>query len=89
MDSEIKEISKQIADVREWLVRLDTKIDHLQSVKQTAEEADKKADEALMIAKENAKDIEEIKADDKNKWRAIYGTIASFLTALALYYFTR
>jgi len=71
------ELNEKIADIREWLVRIDTKVDFLNEVKRTAEEAESKADEALAISKENREDIREMKAN--TKW--VWGTI---LTAIAI-----
>ena len=72
-------ISRDIAELREWLVRIDTKVDYLNDVKHTAEEADAKADKALAIAQENREDIRDMKAN--TKW--VWGTIIAVLGLLA------
>ncbi|MGN2662184.1 holin [Bacillus stratosphericus] len=58
-------ISRDIAELREWLVRIDTKVDYLHDVKHTAEEADAKANKALALGEENRKDIRDMKANTK------------------------
>lgn len=52
-----RELNDKISDIREWLVRIDTKVDFFNDVKYTAERAEKKADEALLKADDNAEDI--------------------------------
>ncbi|MEC0483362.1 hypothetical protein ABE068_20625 [Bacillus glycinifermentans] len=47
------ELNDKIADIREWLVRIDTKVDYFNEVKHTADRAHEKADEALALAKES------------------------------------
>lgn len=56
-----RELNEKIADIREWLVRIDTKMDMMNEVKHTAERAEQKADKALMQSVDNEKDIEGIK----------------------------
>jgi hypothetical protein len=72
-------ISRDIAELREWLVRIDTKVDYLNDVKHTAEEADAKADKALALAEENREDIRDMKAN--SKW--VWGTMIAVLGILA------
>ena len=56
-----RELNDKIYEIREWLVRIDTKMDHINGIKRTPEEADNKAEKALNLAEENAQDIEDIK----------------------------
>lgn len=86
---DMKEIRTQLADVREWLVRLDTKLDGMADVKKTADAANERSREALALAQENARDIAEIKADDRRKWGAIGGMAASFIVSILIYFLTR
>ena len=79
--------NEKIADIREWLVRIDTKVDYLNDVKRTAEEADSKADEALALSKVNKEAIAEIKANDKWKWSAIL-TIFGIMVSIGIAYFS-
>lgn len=58
-----RELNDKIADIREWLVRIDTKVDFFNDVKHTAERADMKADKALQKSDDNAEDISEVKED--------------------------
>ena len=87
------ELNEKIADIREWLVRIDTKVDFLNEVKHTAETAeakaeaaDAKASRALSMAQENEKDIAEIKANDKWKWSAIISILA-MVVSIGIAYF--
>jgi len=81
MGDDVKELIKQAMDIREWLARLDTKLDRLEDVKATAEEANNRAREALALAQENARDVSEMKTNDRWKWGAIVTLAASILGA--------
>lgn len=89
-----QDMNAKIADIREWLVRIDTKVDYFNDVKHTAERAETKADEAenvaseaLSLAKTNDKAIAEIKANDKWKWSAIL-TLIGFAVSIGIAYFS-
>lgn len=56
-----RELNEKIGEIREWLVRIDTKVDFLNEVKSTAERAEHKADKALQKADEQTKQIDGIK----------------------------
>lgn len=82
-----RELNDKIADIREWLVRIDTKVDFLNEVKNTADRAEAKADKALLKTDDQAEDLTEFKQDVRKemdgmrtttKW-AIGLTITSFL----------
>ncbi|MEK4970725.1 hemolysin XhlA family protein [Cytobacillus sp. FSL R7-0696] len=75
------ELNEKIADIREWLVRIDTKVDYLNEVKHTAEQADAKADQALSLAKENRDDIRDMKANTKWVWGTLL-TVAGLLVTV-------
>lgn len=85
----MKELMKQLMDVREWLVKLDTKLDHMQSVKETAEEAHEKASRALALAEENARDIAEVKTSNSRSWQVITGMGATFIVSILIYFLTK
>ena len=72
-------ISRDIAELREWLVRIDTKMDYMSEVKRVAEEAKTTADEARQLSMENREDIRDMKAN--TKW--VWGTIIAVLGLLA------
>ncbi|XSD74711.1 hemolysin XhlA family protein [Bacillus subtilis] len=74
------ELNDKIADIREWLVRIDTKVDFFNEVKTTAERADEKADEALSLAKENRADIADMKANTKWVWGVMLTVVGMLLT---------
>ncbi|MFE7820607.1 hemolysin XhlA family protein [Priestia megaterium] len=86
-----RELSEKIADIREWLVRIDTKVDYLNEVRRTAEEADRKADEGLALAKENKEDIAEMKANQQFRFNLTIGailTIIGFLVTIGIALFS-
>lgn len=56
-----RELNEKIGEIREWLVRIDTKVDFLNEVKSTAERAEQKADKALQKADEQTKQLDGIK----------------------------
>jgi hypothetical protein len=72
-------ISRDIAELREWLVRIDTKMDYMSEVKRVADEADAKADKALAMSEDNREDIRDMKAN--TKW--VWGTMIAVLGLLA------
>jgi hypothetical protein len=84
--------SRDWMEIREWLVRIDTKVDYLTEVKAKAERAETKADKALQRGDDNAESITELKnviRDELNgikttsKW-AIGLTIGSILSAASI-----
>ncbi|XOT28957.1 hemolysin XhlA family protein [Bacillus subtilis subsp. subtilis] len=79
------ELNDKIADIREWLVRIDTKVDFFNEVKTKAERADEKADEALSLAKENRADIADMKANTKWIWGVMIGVAGLAISGVALF----
>jgi hypothetical protein len=86
------ELNEKIADIREWLVRIDTKVDFLNEVKRTAEKAEEKADsadvkasKALALAEENRDDIVEMKANTKWIWGAMLTGATIIIGIVALF----
>lgn len=84
--------SRDWMEIREWLVRIDTKVDYLTEVKTKAERAEAKADKALQKADDQSANIAEIKEDFRkeidgikttSKW-AIGLTIGSILSAASI-----
>lgn len=73
-------ISRDIAELREWLVRIDTKVDYLNEVKHTAEQADAKADKALAMSEDNREDIRDMKANTKWLWGTVLTAIGLIVT---------
>ncbi|WP_078548631.1 hemolysin XhlA family protein [Litchfieldia alkalitelluris] len=78
-----RELSEKIADIREWLVRIDTKVDFLNEVKHKAEQADEKADKALVLSNENREQIRDMKANTKWVWGTIL-TVAGLLITISI-----
>jgi hypothetical protein len=87
-DELITELLKQALDIREWLARLDTKIDQLNEIKRDVADAGKTADEALALSRANKESIAEIKANDRYKWGAII-SILGFVVSIGIAYFSR
>ncbi|HAP5633777.1 TPA: holin, partial [Enterococcus faecalis] len=58
-----------IQDVVERLVRIETKLDNYEVLREKTEDAKEKADYAFSIAKNNEEDIKEIKENQKWSWR--------------------
>jgi hypothetical protein len=87
-DELITELLKQALDIREWLARLDTKIDQLNEIKRDVADAGRTADEALSLSRANKEAIAEIKANDRYKWGAIL-TILGFVVSVGIAYFSR
>ncbi|EDW22705.1 holin [Bacillus pumilus] len=77
------ELNEKISDIREWLVRIDTKVDFFNDVKTKADQADEKADEALALAKENRADILDMRANTKWVWGVML-TVVGLLLSLGL-----
>lgn len=82
-----RELSEKIADIREWLVRIDTKVDFLNEVKHTAEQAEAKADQALAMSQENREDIRDMKANTKWVWGTML-TVIGLLISVGIAVFT-
>jgi hypothetical protein len=83
-----RELNEKIYEIREWLVRIDTKMDYVSEVKRLAENADAKAEladakaeKALSASVENEKDIEGIKKT--NMW-AVSIIVPSILTIVGI-----
>jgi hypothetical protein len=87
-DELITELLKQALDIREWLARLDTKIDQLNEIKRDVADANRTAEQALSMARANKEAIAEIKANDRYKWGAIL-TILGFVVSIGIAYFSR
>lgn len=73
-------------DVIERLVRIETKLDNYEALREKADAAKDVADHAYSIALNNADDIKEIKANNKWSWGYMIGLgitiLGYFLTNL-------
>ena len=73
-------------DVIERLVRIETKLDNYEALREKADAAKDVADHAYSIALSNADDIKEIKANNKWSWGYMIGLgitiLGYFLTKL-------
>ncbi|MGE7271337.1 hemolysin XhlA family protein [Brevibacillus panacihumi] len=83
------DIVSVLQDVRERMVRVEEKVDHLARDRERAERAYDIAREARAKSDENARAIAEIKADDKRKWGVIVGMGTSFIGAILIYFLTK
>ncbi len=77
---------KAVQDMIERLVRIETKLDNYENLREKADAAKDKADAAYAIAVGNADDIKEMKANNKWSWGYMIGLgitiIGYFLTKL-------
>lgn len=73
-------------DMIERLVRIETKLDNYESLREKADAAKDKADAAYALASGNADDIKDIKATNKWSWGYMIGLgvtiIGYFLTKI-------
>jgi hypothetical protein len=74
-----RELNEKISDIREWLVRIDTKVDFLNEVRTTAERAEQKADKALQSTEVNKEAIN--KMQTTTKWAV--GLLVTAIIGLA------
>jgi len=73
-----------LTDIRERVVRLETKIDAMTDVRTTAEEAKETAHEAAISARSAHKRLDEIQDNQKWLWRTVVGAIiAVVITAIS------
>lgn len=77
---------KVVQDMIERLVRIETKLDNYESLREKADAAKDKADAAYVLASGNADDIKDIKATNKWSWGYMIGLgitiIGYFLTKI-------
>lgn len=75
-----------LQDVVERLVRIETKLDNYESLREKADSAKDLADKTYSVALNNAEDIKEMKANNKWSWGYMIGLgitiIGYFLTKL-------
>ncbi|QDX93651.1 holin [Brevibacillus laterosporus] len=78
-----------LQDVRERMVRVEEKVDHLSRDREKLDQVSEKARDALALAQENARDIAEIKADSRRSWGVIIGMGTSFIGSILFYFLTK
>ncbi|QHZ58583.1 holin [Brevibacillus sp. NSP2.1] len=83
------DIVSVLQDVRERMVRVEEKVDHLTRDRERAEKAYEVARDAYALSNENARVIAEIKADDRRKWGVIIGMGTSFIGSVLIYFLTK
>ncbi|MFC8958330.1 hemolysin XhlA family protein [Bacillus subtilis] len=86
------EFREKIADIREWLVRIDTKVDYFNEVKlradqayEKADQAEEKAEKALAMSIENQSNITDMKANTKWVWGVMIGVAGLAISGIALF----
>jgi thymidine phosphorylase len=82
------EMSRMLSDIRERVVRVETKIDSMTDVRATAEEAKATAQEALQSSKSAHHRLDEVADNQKWLWRTIAGSLITGAIA-ALYFFAQ
>ncbi len=75
------EEARVLSDIRERVVRLETKIDAMTDVRETAEAARETALEALQVARSSHKRIDEIADNQRWLWRTLVGAILAAVIA--------
>ncbi|BBI31464.1 hemolysin XhlA family protein [Cohnella abietis] len=75
------EEARVLSDIRERVVRLETKIDAMTDVRDTAEAARDAAIEALQMAKSAHKQVDEIADNQRWLWRTVVGAILAAVIA--------
>lgn len=76
------EEARVLSDIRERVVRLETKIDAITDVRDTAETAREAAQEALQAAKSAHRRIDEIADNQRWLWRTVVGAILAAAVAI-------
>ncbi len=78
------EEARVLSNIRERVVRLETKIDAMTDVRETAEAAREAALEALQVAKSSHKRINEIADNQRWLWRTLVGAILTAVIAILI-----
>ncbi|OUQ86275.1 hemolysin XhlA [Brevibacillus brevis] len=71
-----------LSDIRERIVRVETKLDSMTDVRETAEEAKEKANEALQYGKSAHHRLNEVADNQKWLWRTVIGGLIAGAIAL-------
>ncbi|MED1801768.1 hemolysin XhlA family protein [Brevibacillus porteri] len=64
-----------LSDIRERIVRVETKLDSMTDVRATAEEAKEKANEALQYGKSAHHRLNEVADNQRWLWRTVIGAL--------------
>lgn len=70
-----QEMSRVLSDIRERVVRVETKIDSMTDVRDTAEQAKDVANKALEASKSAHHRLNELGDNQKWLWRAVIGSV--------------
>lgn len=69
------EMSRVLSDIRERIVRVETKIDTMTDVRETAEEAKEVANKAMDSAKSAHHRLNEVADNQRWLWRTVIGAV--------------
>lgn len=78
-----------LQEVRERLVRVETKMDHILADRDRLEQVTERARDAYSLSQENARAIAEIKADDRRKWGVMIGMGTTFIVSVLMYFLAK
>lgn len=83
---ENQEINNVLIDIRERVVRVETKLDNMTDVKDIADEAKDKANEALQSAKSAHHRLDDVADNQKWLWRTVIGALLVGAIGLLFYF---
>lgn len=76
------EMSRVLSDIRERMVRVETKIDSMTDVRITAEDAKETAQEALQYGKSAHHRLNDVADNQRWLWRTVVGAVIAGAVAL-------
>ena len=85
-----KEIYDILTELKVDIGVIKTEVKFLSEIKTTAQNADDKAERALALAEENARDITEMKANNQFRFNIVVGailTLVGFLVTIGIAFF--
>ena len=85
-----KEIYDILTELKVDIGVIKTEVKFLAEIKTTAQNADDKAERALALAEENARDITEMKANNQFRFNIVVGailTLVGFLVTIGIAFF--
>lgn len=85
-----KEIYDILTELKVDIGVIKTEVKFLSEIKTTAQNADDKAERALALAEENARDINEMKANNQFRFNIVVGallTLVGFLVTIGIAFF--
>lgn len=77
---------EMLSEIRERIVRVETKIDAMTDVRKTAEEAKEKGSEALQSAKSSHHRLDSVESNQTWLWRTVIGALLAGAIGLLFFY---